>query len=437
MGSFGYVAPARLPFTLLFLGLGIFGAVQHWKRDRKSFAYLATLFATLSVGLVFYLNFRYGYGQVSALGLSPDVAEVRERDYFFLVSFSLWGLWAGVGITALWLRAADSLRGKANALALASPVLALAALPLVLNWSYASRAGDYSTRDWAYNLLMSVEQYGVLFTNGDNDTFPLWYLQEAEGIRRDVTVIVWSYLNTPWYARQIRDLTQPCPTPDAWKKDETRVICQRAFDPAQGAGVYRNAKAPTRTILPLSDDAIDTTTRYGYIQLGQDQLFEEHGIRAVFPASTVLPAADQFILTIIKQTWGDRPVFFAATTNAHRKLGLAPYTVRRGVAFKLVSPDSIQKPGLVKMPDEQVDPRAAIYGAYFDVPFNTVLLDSVFKYRDLTSKSHWTDDATRGIPTYYAYGYLALAQALEMEKQPEKAQAAMKKAEVWMGLSDR
>jgi hypothetical protein len=436
MGTYGYFAPARLPFTLLFLGLGIFGAVQHWKRDRKSFAYIATLFATLSVGLVFYLNFRYGYGQVSAKGLSPDLAEVRERDYFFLVSFSIWGLWAGVGLTALWLRAAESLRERANALTLASPILVLAALPLVLNWSYASRAGDYSARDWAYNLLMSVEPYGVLFTNGDNDTFPLWYLQEAEGIRRDVTVIVWSYLNTPWYARQIRVLTKPCETPDDWKKDETVIICQRSFDPAQGGGVYGEAKPPTRTILPLTDQEIDATTQFGYIQLAQDQLFEEHGIKAVFPANAVLPAADQFILTIIKQTWGDRPVYFAATTNAHRKLGLAPYTVRHGVAFKLVSPDSLPA-GLVKMPGEDTDPMAAIYGAYFDVPLNQTLLNKVFMYRGLIDKSHWTDDATRGIPTYYGYAYLALSHALEASGKTAEAQTAIARAEGWMKLSER
>ena len=69
----------------------------------------------------------------------------------------------------------------------------LALIPLVFNWSWASRRTDYSARDWAYNLLMSVEPYGILFTNGDNDTFPLWYLQETEGIRRDVTVVVTNY----------------------------------------------------------------------------------------------------------------------------------------------------------------------------------------------------------------------------------------------------
>src|SRR5690606_39597248 len=146
-----------------------------------------------------------------------EMHEVRERDYFFIVGFSVWGLWAGLGIAALWQRLTDSIAARVAAAAesggmqrarlFAAPVLALALIPLVFNWAWASRALDYAARDWAYNLLMSVEPYGVLFTNGDNDTFPLWYLQEVEGIRRDVTVIVMSYLNTPWYVKQLRQLT--------------------------------------------------------------------------------------------------------------------------------------------------------------------------------------------------------------------------------------
>src|SRR5690606_786896 len=175
------------------------------------------------------------------------------------------------------------------------PVLALALLPLVLNWPYASRAGDYSARDWAYNLLMSVEPYGVLFTNGDNDTFPLWYLQEVEGIRRDVTVIVWSYLNTPWYAKQLRALTTPCETPGLAEQTPTRIRCQRVVEPEGAAGVYADARYPTRGILPLPDGEIDAVTGMGYVQLPQDAVFEARGIQTRLPAGTVLPSGDQFV----------------------------------------------------------------------------------------------------------------------------------------------
>ncbi|MGH7462735.1 MAG: hypothetical protein ACREMA_17130, partial [Longimicrobiales bacterium] len=160
---------------------------------------------------------------------------MRERDYFFIVSFSIWGVWAGIGVAALWKWIGEKyLRMTRPDVGLpplaAAPVLALALIPLALNWSWASRRHDYSARDWAYNLLNSVEPYSVLFTNGDNDTFPLWYAQEVEGIRKDVTVIVMSYLNTNWYVRQLRDLTAPCGPGQNPASDPTRIICQRPFD---------------------------------------------------------------------------------------------------------------------------------------------------------------------------------------------------------------
>ena len=199
-GTHVLLAIARLPFTLLFMALGLWGAVQHRRRDGVSFLYLLVLFGTLSLGLVVYLNFKYGYSIPEAVG-NFGLHEVRERDYFFVVNFSVWGLWAGIGLVAIW----DWLaRNRFGTLMRASPILVLALVPLALNWSWASRAGDYAARDWAYNLLTSVEPYGVLFTTGDNDTFPLWYLQEVEAIRRDVTVVIMPYLETPWYTKQIR-----------------------------------------------------------------------------------------------------------------------------------------------------------------------------------------------------------------------------------------
>ncbi|HET7275825.1 MAG TPA: DUF2723 domain-containing protein [Longimicrobiaceae bacterium] len=433
MGVQGYLAVARLPFTLLFIGLGGYGALTHWRRDRPSFAYLATLFATLSLGLIFYLNFKYGFGQVQALGLARDLAEVRERDYFFLVSFSVWGLWAGVGITALWLRGIESLRDRARPALMAAPVLLLAFIPLILNWSYASRAGDYAARDWAYNLLQSVEPYGVLFTNGDNDTFPLWYVQEVEGIRQDVTVIVWSYLNTPWYAKQVRDLARPCAEPGAAAEEPTRIVCQRRFEPDEAPAFYTDTIAPTEGILPLTDAEIDRVTTTGYVQLPASMTFEARGIEATLPAGTILPAADQFILTIVKEAWGDRPVYFAATTNAHRNLGLDDYVARQGVAYKLLTPEEIGE--VVPMPQNQ--PYSIIYGAYMDVERTRKLLWEEFMYHNLLEAPHWKDDSTRNIPTYYGYAHIALAQAQQILGNEEAAARNVERAEEWMELSTR
>jgi hypothetical protein len=435
-GRSPYFALARLPFTLLFVALGAYGAFRHWLRDRLSFVYLATLFATLSFGLVFYLNFKYGYNQVGAMGLPFQLAEVRERDYFFIVSFSIWGLWAGIGITALWLRLQEAIGDglRANRALVTSPILVLALLPLVLNWPYASRAGDYAARDWAYNLLQSVEPYGVLYTNGDNDTFPLWYLQEVEGIRRDVTVIVWSYLNTPWYVQQLRQLTTPCERPEQWREDETRIICQRSFESAAAPAFYSDLDvAPTRTILPLTDAQIVQATR-GAMQLPQDVAFEARGVEAVIPAGTVLAPADQLILLTIREAWGDRPIYFAMTANAHVNLGLARHVVRQGLAFKLVAPDEVE--GLQPMPVDRPD-LVRTFGGYVDVERTDRLLNEEFIYRRLIDQPRWVDDATRGIPTYYGIAHFALANALQMRGEEDAAHRNLELYERWIEMSQR
>jgi hypothetical protein len=437
MGSTHYFGAARIPFTMIFLILGIYGAWRHRQQDRTSFAYVATLFATLSVGLVFYLNFKYGYHQALMRGISAEMGEVRERDYFFLVSFSLWGLWAGIGITALWQAASSRLGTGISALLKGSPVLALALMPLILNWPYASRAGDYSARDWAYNLLMSVEPYGVLFTNGDNDTFPLWYLQEVEGLRKDVTVIVWSYLNTAWYAKQIRDLTTPCESVGEARRDPTRILCQRAYLPEGPEGLYpEDAVYPTRSILPIPDAELERTATAGYIELPEAVTFEAGDIRAGFGPGTLLQAADQFVLAIVKQAWGDRPVYFAATTNTHGRLGLSMYAVRQGVAYKLMTPDEMEQADIVAFPPD--DRYTPMFGNFIDVERTSTLLWDTFEHHDLKEKGNWVDGSTRGIPTYYGWAHYALASALSGTGAPqERIDQNIAEVEAWMALADR
>jgi hypothetical protein len=430
-GVQGYFAPQRLPVTLLFLGLGIFGAMQHYRRDRKSFAYMATLFGTLSVGLLLYMNFKYGFGQVQAQGLDFSLAEVRERDYFFLISFSLWGLWAGLGLVALWLRLQEGVASPRRVL-MTSPVLLAALLPLLLNWKYADRSDDYAARNLAYNLLQSVEPYGVLFTNGDNDTFPLWYLQEVEGVRRDVTVIVGTYLNTDWYAKQLRGLTAPCPTPDAWARDRTRILCQRPFDPRGAPSFYGNPARPTKSIIPLDDAQIDAIM-VSAVPLPEDVIFEARGMQATIPGQRYLTPADQLMLTIIKEAWGDRPIFFASTGDAHRQLGLGPFVTRTGLAYRLTTPQEAQR--FVAMPPD--NPYYAILGAYVDVDRHRKLVWDAFQYGDLINRPVWPDDATRGFPTYYANAHLALAQAEGMLGNQAEADRNIKKTEEWMAVSQR
>ncbi len=440
--------PIRLLFTMLFTGLGVWGAMEHHRRDRKSFWYVGVLFGTLSIGLVYYLNFKYGYSIPDPQN-NFELHEVRERDYFFIASFSVWGLWAGLGIVSIW----QSLSERVGALARGAPILALALIPLVLNWPWANRNYDYAARDWAYNLLMSVEPYGVLFTNGDNDTFPLWYLQEVEGLRRDVTVIVTSYLNTDWYAKQLRTLTRPCPAGTSWRDDPTRIICQREYLPESADAVYTNDPStvpegkvalvlnhpvtpPEQSILPLDDATIDQIAT-SYVTLDRARTFAIGEVRATLQAGTYLYPWQQYALAILNATMGDRPVHFASSGNAAASLGLDGYLVRQGLAFKL-NPTPLAEgapPGVVPMPEGS--PLNPVTGRWVDMPRTLALADSVFMHRGgIPDWGHWPDPATMGIPNYYAWTYYALAQGAYVQGDTVAMEAMRQRGEVWSTLGN-
>lgn len=428
-GRQGYFAGARMPFTLLFLFLGLWGAWKHYERDRKSFWYIAVLLFTLSFGLVYYMNFKYGYVQQQVKGY-PD-SEVRERDYFYVITFSVWGLWVGVGLTALWLRLVEALGNRRSMVLAASPVMALALIPLLTNWKYASRVGDYAARDFAYNVLQSVEPYGVLITNGDNDTFPLWYLQEVEGIRRDVTVIVMSYFNTPWYVKQLRDITTPCRTPGAALADPTRIICQRPFEPDKAPKIYGNPRAPTRPILQLTDVQIEQITNSGGIMSTDDMGFEARGMAFRLPPNQEIYPAHQFVTLMLQGTWGDRPIYFAATTNTHLELGLVQQTSRQGLAYKMLDPNGTAN--LIPMP---ADPSIMQFtGGYFDLQRNVELMDRVFMFRNMPERAVWSDDATRNIPMQYYYAFAALATVADMRRDQAAVERYTQRAEAFQKLA--
>jgi hypothetical protein len=372
---------------------------------------------------------------------------VRERDYFFLVSFSVWGLWAGMGIVTLWREAAMELK---TTLAKASPILGLALIPLVLNWGWATRAYDYSARDWAYNLLMSVEPYAVLFTNGDNDTFPLWYLQEVEGIRQDVTVIVGSYLNTDWYAMQLKRLTTPCEPGQDPSDDPTLIICQRPYtfentaaayvnDPAEAPGkvpivVDDPIQAPTTSILPLTDEQITQAT-LAYPPVQETLRLQLGNVVATIQAGQYLSPWQQFALNILNESLDERPIYFASSGNNAASLGVQDYLIREGLAFRVNNgpPAEEVESGAVALAESPFTP---VTGRWLNFERTRVLFEDVFIHRSGLPDdwSHWPDIATVGIPTYYGWGYLALAQAAVQDGDQEGLDYFQERAEAWSAL---
>ena len=387
----------QITLATVFLILGLLGGWVHWQRDRRSFWFFGPLMFTMTLLLIYYLNFKYGYSQAPELGDNVP-REVRDRDYFYLWSFSGWSVWAALGLVYVWetiaaLVGSENVRlgretlqlPKKRSWLVASPVLALALVPLFGNWASSTRAGDSTTRDFAADLLNSVEPYGILVTVGDNDTFPLWYAQEVEGIRRDVVVANTSLLNTDWYTRQL--IRAPV----------------REYDAARGPAIYRGGtwKKPSGPPVSMTMEEADAIP-LAY-DMPQAQQFVAGNIQATITPRT-LTRADIFVLRMIKDNVG-RPIYFSRTSGGYgsHELGLGPYLVTQGLARKLVA--DVPRAG---SRDTMLVPGEG----FVDVPRTTVLWDSVFQApRSIVQKNDWVDRASVGIPALYVSTGFMLAEA--------------------------
>ncbi len=394
---------AQSLLAAMFLVLGLLGGYVHYQRDRRSFWYFGSLMFTMTLVLIYYLNFKYGASQ------DPDLngvaREVRDRDYFYLWSFSAWGVWAALGLVAVWDSVASLIaretitegretyqRPTHRALKIASPLLALALIPLFTNWTTASRAGMTDTADFARDLLNSVEPYGVLVTVGDNDTFPLWYAQEVEHVRQDVVVANTSLLNTDWYTRQlIRRSVRP-------------------YDAAAGPAIYRTGtwKMPSGSPLRMTIAQADSVPPY--IQLDRPMTFQGGPIKATIdPAKLsiqgVLQRADIFVLRMIADSYADRPIYLSRTSAGYgQELGIGGYLLTQGLATKIFTPPSV--PGK----DTLLVPGAG----WVDVHRSRVLWDTVFTAnKSLLKRQDWVDRPSVGIPYLYVATGLMLSEVLQ------------------------
>jgi hypothetical protein len=395
--------------ALLFLGLGLFGGYVHYKRDPKSFWFFGPFVFTVTLLFVFLLNFKLGWTQARLPGMDPSLlAEVRDRDYFFLWGFSALGVWIALALATFWTWLAEAAaRGRELtqarwAWALASPVLLIGLVPLILNANHAPRNDDTVARDWAIDVLNSVEPYGVLITGGDNDTYPLWYAQEVEGVRRDVTVAVTSLLNTDWYVRQmIRRPIYP-------------------YDVDTGPAVYRDREWPIPDGPPINVPLAAVESLPPYMILREPAQMRKDSLVATIQPGVV--SRDQLVvLSIIKDSFPERPLFIARSTGGYAEtLGLEPYMLTQGMVRKVMPAPIEEGPGLALVAGE----------GWVDVNRSAALWEQSYRGNTaLTRLDDWMDRASANIPFIYVNTAVLIAEGLTRQGETTRAEAVYAEAE--------
>jgi hypothetical protein len=279
----------------------------------------------------------------------------------------------------------------------------LGALPFVLNFNAASRAhGPEATlaRDFAYSLLNSVEPYGIIFTNGDNDTFPLWYAQEVEGIRQDVSVVNLSLGNTDWYIKQLRD--NPV----------------RPYEPEQAP--WYASLAPDTKPGPLhswTDEEVEQLRPDVY---AQDIPFRVGRIDHRIPARTPLYVKDLLVLRLIASNAGQRPIYFSTTAGSGNWVGLHDYLVQEGLALRLY---------VTEQPDLSRLGQGLLGQVPVDLPRTDLLVNEVYQYAGLFEADTLALDPTnRNIASNLSLPFLTLYYAYDALGDQQLALANLERA---------
>jgi len=300
-----------LPFLV-----GLVGMFSLFRRDWK-------------MGLVFLAMFII-LGPILALYQNQQEPQPRERDYFYVGAFYVFSLWIALGVAA----AADVVREKlkpsrlAGSGAIGVVAILLLAVPvrsMQVNWHQRDRSGNYVAWDYSYNILQTCEEHAILFTNGDNDTFPLWYLQDVEGIRRDVRIVNLSLVNTPWYIQQMKDKpyyeeAEPVPI----SLSDTRI-----------ADIQPVAWEPREMRLPVPPEAIEKygVTDSAVISDGSITFTMENTVQ--FGQAKAIRIQDIIVQDIVYTNRWRRPIYFAVTVAPDSKIGLDDYLWFHGLAWRL------------------------------------------------------------------------------------------------------
>lgn len=359
--------------------LGLLGMMWHFWRDWKRASVVMLLFLMTGLAVVFYLN--------------QENPQPRERDYAYVGSFFAFAIWVGMGAAALVEFVTDFFRKSSPALrsgvTWAVVVLTFFAVPvnmLAQNYDSHDRTGNYVAWDYSRNMLESCEPNAIIFTNGDNDTFPVWYLQVVEKVRTDVRVVNLSLLNTSWYIKQLRDEEPRVPIAFS-----DRDIDQRLTGRTDQALLLRYwPKGRREWHLPSPEGGLDWTvpaTMYIPTGLPNETPGEPNFLRV----------QDIMILHIIEQNRWKRPIYFAVTVSQTNMLDLNPWLSMEGLVFKL-------NPGKIE-PVDRERMRQNLFETYAS------------NYRNLNNPDVYYFDNVITLLQNYRSGFLQLAFSFYNDSQ--------------------
>ena len=403
----------RNSYYFLPLILGILGLVFQYKNDWHNFLTTGLLFFLMSFALVVYLN------EV------PNIP--RERDYVYVGSFYVFCIWIGFGALFVFSHLQKFMKEKAAAVTALSLCLMLSPILLLAqNYDDHDRSGRYSARDLARNYLETCEPNAILFTHADNDTYPLWYCQEVEGIRRDVRVVVMPYLSAEWYIAQMQrkiyeneplKMTIPLEKYQSGKLDYVYVVPKIETEQRMADVLEFVASDSSQTKL-----TIENGEEISYIPVKKARLEipNQEPIHFEFDKRAITKG-DLAFWDIITSNRGKRPICFSSLADVEEQ-GLRNNLIFDGLVYRLT--------------DQKTDSNSII---------DIGKIDSESLYNKLMRTCKWNNLANPNV--YFDWhhrrmfatmqirnAFYRLAQQLTEEKQNAKALEVLQKAELTMGL---
>lgn len=398
-----------LPFILGLIGISY--QMSRKRAGKESLAIVGVFFFMTGLAIVLYLN--------------QTPYQPRERDYAYAGSFYAYAIWIGLGVLGIlsWFmdKVKDSRLRIASASAVSAACLLVPAQMAGQNWDDHDRSNRYVCRDFGYDYLMSCAPNAVIFTNGDNDTFPLWYLQEVEGVRTDVRVCNLSYLQTDWYIDQMRrDAYLSKALPIEWKRYQyvqgTRDICDVFADTVN----IFNLEEAINTYL-LNDELTEKNGgngilpgKYCYIPVNKEKYMAENAF--VKDASDLDTAMfltlkdrlykhEEMILEMLAKAHWERPIYYSVTVGNDMFLGMQNNFQLEGLANRIV-------------------PKRTNGGSVnTDIMYDNMM--HKFKFGNLKDTTLYLDETNTRMCLTMRRMFLQLAEALEQEGKRDSVKAVL------------